>query len=227
MDDFFSQTGCVVLLPPGQEDEQVTLLGPAARLAEAEAKALELAMQWQLSNIVLSRHNPMHVMNVTRYLRQRAEIERLEAAYQTRINTPFSEAGTNLWELYSRDPKTATMARTEINGVFNGHPPQRILTMNVDDFFYPHLRNGVSKQLRQDYGVQIVVPTAADGGAPVLLVYEGPDTAESPYTIPKTQPSSEEIKIFQQGLRDAERRILQLIEKQGEIIKTSIDVPEK
>ena len=74
-----------------------------------EVLTKDLAMGMQMSNIDIARFHrnasggaAAHAAHVTRYLRQRKEIERLEKLYNTHINTPFSQDGALPWELYSR-----------------------------------------------------------------------------------------------------------------------------
>jgi len=233
-EDFFADTGCHILLPAEGEEDTVTIIGPAANVSDAAEKAMDLALGMQCSNFDISRFHrgapngaAVHAQNVTRYLRQRREIERLESLYNTRINTPFSEHGSLPWEIYSRDGKNSIRAQSEITSIMSGHPPSRIASVSVDPFFHSHISKNVTPRVHEDFGVHIVVPEPSETGAPILLVYEGPSSADAPYQVPKTPPSAEDARIFQRGLEDARKHILDLINKQEEIISVSIDVPQK
>lgn len=233
-DAFFDETGCTILLPSDEEDDLVTVVGPSDRIQAGVERAMDLAMGMQMSNIDLGRFHraapggaAIHAANVTRYLRQRKEIERLEANYNTHINTPLSQDGALPWELYSREGKNAIRAQSEITGIINGHPPTRMRTVAVDPFFHQHLRTDVTPRVKQDYGVHIVVPEAVDGDVPVLLVYEGAQPADGVYAVPRVKPTDDEVKAFQQSLEDAQKHILELISKQEDLSNTSIDVPTK
>ncbi|PKS11507.1 hypothetical protein jhhlp_003272 [Lomentospora prolificans] len=234
VEDFFADTGCHILLPAEGEDDTVTIIGPADNVSDAAEKAMDLALNMQCSNFDVSRFHrgapngaAVHAQNVTRYLRHRREIERLESLYNTRINTPFSEHGALPWEIYSRDGKNAIRAQSEITSIMNGHPPSRIASVPIDPFFHSHISKNVTPRVREDYGVHIVVPEANEAGAPILLVFEGPSSADSPYQLPKAAPSKDDVRIFQQGLEDARKYILDLVNKQEEVTSISIEVPQK
>ncbi|ERT01936.1 KH domain containing protein [Sporothrix schenckii 1099-18] len=235
MEDFFNETGCVVILPEDAEDDNVTIIGDADRVEAGLERAIDLAMGMQCSNYDISRFHRQapgsaaaHARNVTRYLRQRKEIERLEREYQSHINTPFTSEGALPWELYSRDGKNAFRAQTEIKNIISSHPPSRMASIPVDPFFHQFLRNDVRPRVQQDYGVYLVVPEASESDAPVLLVYEGPsDDSTGPYTLPQTVPTPQEVAAFQQGVLDAQKHILELIGAQEDIQTTQIEVPLK
>ncbi len=234
MDDFFAETGCVVILPTDEEDDVVSIIGPADLVETGLEKAMDLANNMKLSNYDISRLHRQapggaaaHARLVTRYLRDRKEIERLEKQYSTHINTPFTNEGALPWEFYSRDGKNAFRAQSELKGIVTGHPPSRIGTVPVDAFYHQYLRGDVAPQVRQNYGVHLVVPEQSELNAPILLVYEGPSEPETPYQIPQVQPTQDEVKIFEQGIRDAQKHILELLKQQDDIKAIPIDVPQK
>ena len=233
-DDFFGETGCTIILPVDEEDDTVTVIGRADQVSAGVEKAMDLAMGMQMSNIDVGRFHrnapggaASHAGYITRYLRQRKEIERLEKLYSTHINTPFSEGGALPWELYSREGKNAIRAQSEITGIINGHPPSRLMSVPIDPFFHQHLRSDVSSKLKHGYGVHLVVPETHEVDAPVLLVYEGANEDDGSYQVPHTKPSEAEIKAFQQGLLDAQKHILDLIGNQEALDTQSLDVPAK
>ncbi|CAK7265494.1 hypothetical protein SEPCBS119000_001540 [Sporothrix epigloea] len=235
MEDFFNETGCVIVLPEDAEDDNVVIIGSPDQVDAGLERAIDLAMGMQCSNFDISRLHRQapgsaaaHARNVTRYLRQRKEIERLEREYQSHINTPFTNEGALSWELYSRDGKNALRAQTEIKNIVASHPPSRMTSVPVDPLFHQFLRNNVRPRVQKDYGVYLVVPDASEVGAPVLLVYEGlSNDSTSPYTLPQNVPTPQEEAIFQQGVRDAQAHILELIGAQEDIKSASIDVPQK
>ncbi|KAK0617381.1 hypothetical protein B0T14DRAFT_435770 [Immersiella caudata] len=232
VDDFFEDTGCAIILPTDEEDD-VVVIGLRDNLPAGEEKAMDLAMNMQLSNIDIARFHRQapggaqaHARNVTRYLRQRKEIERLEKLHNVHFNTPFTEEGAQPWELYSRDGKNAIRAQSEIKGLVDSHPPARFSSLPVDPFFHPYIQREVQPRVRQDYHVHLVVPEPSDANAPVLLVYEGPSSPES-YQVPRSQPSPAEVKEMQKYLQDARAHIQQLVGQQEELSATSLDVPLK
>lgn len=233
-DDFFAETGCAILLPSEEDDDMITVIGPADRVQAGLERAMDLAMGMQMSNIDIAkvhRNAPggaaAHAGNVTRYLRQRKEIDRLEKLHNTHINTPFSQDGALPWELYSREGKNAIRAQSEITGIINGHPPSRMQCINIDPFFHQHLRTDITPKVKADYGVHVVVPEASETNTPVLLVFEGPHPADGPYQLPRTKPSDADISAFRKALQDAEKHVLGLINKQEALSSATLDVPAK
>ncbi|KAH6608588.1 hypothetical protein Trco_001934 [Trichoderma cornu-damae] len=234
MEDFFNETGCAILFPSDEDEDMITVVGPPSQVQAGLERAMDLAMGMQMSNIDISRSHrnapggaAAHAANITRYLRQRKEIERLEKLYSTHINTPFSQDGALPWELYSREGKNAIRAQSEITAILNGHPPSRMQTVSVDPFFHQHLRNDVTPRVKKDFGVHVVVPDSSEVDVPVLLVFEGPDPAEGAYQPPRVKPTDVEARAFKQALDAAQNHILGLINKQEELVSESLDVPAK
>ncbi|KAK3350134.1 hypothetical protein B0T25DRAFT_592141 [Lasiosphaeria hispida] len=233
MDQFFEDTGCAIILPNDEEDDSVTIVGPPDHIQAGLDRAMDLAMNMQCSNIDISRFHRQapggaaaHARNVTRYLRQRKEIERLEKMYNVHFNTPFTEEGALPWELYSRDGKNAIRAQSEIKGLVDSHPPARMANVAVDPFFHSYIRNEVQPRVRQDYRVHLVVPEASEANAPLLLVYEGPSSPES-YQIPRSQPSQADVSEMQKFLQEARAHIRDLVSQQEALTSASLDVPQK
>lgn len=233
IDEFFESTGCTIVMPNDEDDDMVTIIGPADQVQVGLERAMDLAMNMQCSNIDISRFHrnapggaAAHARNVTRYLRHRREIERLEKLYNVHFNTPFSQEGALPWELFSRDGKNAIRAQSEIKGLVDGHPPARMASVSVDPFFYQYIRNEVTPRVRQQYGVQLVVPEASELNAPILLVYEGPTSPDS-YQVPRSQPSQEDLKEMQKWLQDAQAHVLGLINQQEALSSRAIEVPQK
>lgn len=233
LDQFFSETGCTIVLPSDEDEDAVIVIGPPDQVQIGVETAMDLAMNMQCSNIDISRFHRQapggaaaHARNVTRYLRQRREIERLEREHNVHCNTPFSEDGALPWELYARDGKNAIRAQSEIKGLVDSHPPSRMSTITVDPFYHPYLRNEVTPRVREEHGVQLVVPGVSENGQPVLLVYEGPTSAEA-YEIPRSQPNPAQTQEMQRHLEAAQNQILDLINQQEAISSISIEVPQK
>lgn len=234
-EDFFEQTGCAIILPTDEDDDAITVVGPPDRIEAAIQKAEELAQSMSLNNVdhlkwtrkQAPNNAAIHSRNVTRYLRQRNEIKRLEKQYRARINTPVSGDGALPWELYLPQGQSFTAASSDIRNLFESHPPSRMSTVDVDPFFHPYMQNEVSRQVREQYGVQLVVPTVTESGAPVLLVYEAPGPAGTSYDIPRTAPSQADVKAFAEGLRAAEKHIADLMNQQDSVTTITTDVPVK
>ena len=230
--DFFAETGCAIILPGDDDDEMITIVGPADKIQLATEKAMDLAMGMQNQSLDISRQLRSipgardHARNITQYLRDRNEIEKIERLHQAHIFTPFDvDGGAAPWELYSRDGKNTIRAQSEIKNIVMAHPPSRMASVPIDPFFHQYLRNDITPTVKQNYGVHVVIPNASHPNAPVLLVFEGEGGAEPEYQIPRGQPSSPDVQAFQRGLEDAQKHILDIISKQAKIISTTIDVP--
>lgn len=232
--EFLADTGCAIILPGDADDEMITIVGPADQVQAGIERAMDLASSMHSTNLDISRQHrnapggaSAHARNVTRYLQQRKEIERLEKLHSAHIVTPLLPDGAAPWELYSRDGKNAIRAQSEITSIVNGHPPSRMSHIDVDPFFHQHLRKEVIPKVQQDYGVYTVIPDESDANAPVLLVFEGPSGAQPDYQVPRTQPTPAEVQAFQQSLEDARKYMLEIIGGQEEITSQAIDVPQK
>ncbi|KAK4219953.1 hypothetical protein QBC37DRAFT_302829 [Rhypophila decipiens] len=233
MDQFFEDTGCALILPNDEEDDTVTIIGPPDAVSDAVDRVMDLAMNMQCSNIDVSRFYrnlgggaAAHAQNITRYLRQRKEIERLEKLYNVHFNTPFNGNNALPWEVFSRDGKNAIRAQSEVKGLIESHPPSRMAAVPIDPFFHHYIRNEVQPRVRQDYRVHLVVPEASEAESPVLLVYEGPSSPDS-YEIPRNQPSAAEAQEMQRFLNEATKYLNDLISQQESLASDSIDVPQK
>jgi rRNA processing protein Krr1/Pno1 len=230
--DFHAETGCAIILPGNDEDDVITVVGPADQLDAAMERAMDLAMGMQNSRLDLTKHlrnapSPRdHARNLTHYLRDREEIARIERIHQAHIVTPFASNGAaEPWELYSRDGKNALKAQNEIKQLLEAHPPNRMTALDIDEFFHKHLQKEFSQRVQNDYGVHLVIPKGIKA-APVVLVFEGDEGQAPEYEVPRGQPSAADLKLFKQGLEDARKHILDSIRAQGKIVDTKIDVPQ-
>lgn len=230
-EEFHAETGCAIILPADDEDDVITVIGPADRLPSGLEKAMDLAMGMQVSSLDLIkqlRNVPSasdHARNLTHYLRNRDELKRLEKSHAANIRTPFNPDGTVApWELYSRDGKNAIKAQSELRQILEAHPPSRVSALDIDSFFHQHLQRAYMSRVKEDFGVHLVIPDIK--GAPAVLIFEGEEGQAPQYTVPRGQPSASEVKAFKQGLDAAREHILDSIAAQGKIIETKIEVPQ-
>ena len=233
--DLLEETGCAVILPPDSDDtELLTITGPFDRMESGMDKVMNLATSMQMQSVDISRQHSnapigaqAHARALTRYLQQREAISQLEKLHDSRIVLPANEDGPVSWEVYSRDGKNVIRARSDIMSLINAHPPSRLRHIDMDPFFHAHLREEPARQVRQNYGVHMVLPMASDDASPVVLVYGGPQENGSGFEIPRQRPSQSEIANFEAALHQAQEHILHLISGQERITATEIDVPLK
>lgn len=233
MEQFFADTNCVIILPNEEGVDTVTVIGQPDDVNRGLDRAIDLAMAPQVASFNASRFHrhaaggaPVYSRDMSRYLRRRKEIERLEQLYNVHINTPFAEGIDSPWELYARDGKNSVKAQKEMTSIINSHPPSRFASLPVDPFFHSYLRSDITPKVRQEYGVYTIVPDAAEGDLPVLLVYEGPSSLEG-YHVPQSVPAPPELQSFQKGLVDARKHILDLLSRQEQLASNSLEVPIK
>lgn len=233
-EDFFTDTNCIVVLPSTPGVDTVTVIGRADDVNAGLEKAMDLATSVHSSVFDVARLHriasggaPTYSRDISRYLRQRREIERLEKNYEIHINTPFTEGISSPWELYARDGKNTIKAQKEMNSIINSHPPSRLAAVPVDPFFHSYLRSDIRPKVQSDFGVHIIVPDAAEGDLPVLLVYEGAASPGEAYQVPQKVPTASELEQFQRGLSEARKHILELLSKQEQISTETLEVPLK
>lgn len=223
--EFLAQTQCALIIPPNATTDDVSIVGPAAQLEAAINFADEKA--GAVSNSSFNFMLPSAIAsNFAQYLRERQEIERMERLYGAHIVSSIDEDGQIEYEILSQNGKKNNDATREIKAIFKAHPKDRMVPLDVDPFFHAHLRRSILPEVRQRHGVHIVVPDGSPADTPVLLVFEGAESAESDYKIPQVVPTAQEKAAFKQGLADARARILEIISKQDEIVITTIDVPK-
>ena len=233
--DFLEETGCIVLLPPVEDDtETLTIIGPPECIEQGVNKVMDLATSMQMTNVDISRQHPnapdgpiAHARHVTRYLQQRGEIQRLERLYDAHITLPTLDDGPVMWEIYSRDAKNNIRARTEIVNLVNGQPPSRLTPFDVDPFYHAHVREQSAAMLRDELGVHLVFPPAREEHPQVLMVFEGTSGVQTEQELPRRQPSAAEAQEATQVLGRARQHLVDLLGQQAEVVSKTIDVHAK
>ena len=233
--DLLQETGCAVILPPDSDDtEMLTITGPHDKIELGMDKVMNLATSMQMSSVDIGRQHsnaPMgaqaHARVLTRYLQHREVIPNLEKMYDSRIVLPTSEDGPMTWEVYSRDGKNTIRARSDIMNIINAHPPSRIRQMEMDPFFYEHLKNEYQKRVREDHGVHLLLPNETDLNPQVVLIYDGSEAIGADFEIPRQRPSQAETVQFEQALQQAQEYIMGLINGQEPIEVRELQIPAK
>ena len=230
LQDFLEETGCVVIFPPRSEDtEMLTVAGPSDRIRAGVEKVENLASSMASSSIDFSRQHlnaPLgpqaHARALTRYLQQRQAIAELEQLHNSRIYVSNSDEGPVNWEVYSTDGKNTMRARNDIMNIINAHPPARLRHVEMDPFYHQHLHEHFNRDLRNKFGVHIVLPDGISVNEPVLLIYEGD---RQNFELPRQRPSASEIAQFEQALQLAQENIMSLIAGDEPITVASVEFP--
>ncbi|KAL1960355.1 hypothetical protein VTO42DRAFT_8315 [Malbranchea cinnamomea] len=236
--DFLRETGCAIILPPPSEDtEFLTITGPPDRIENGINRAMDLATSMQMASIDLSRQHPsapagphVHARALTAYLQQRQVIRQLERLYDAHIVLPLpSSQGPVTWEVYSRDGKNTIRARSDIVNLVQAHPPSRLVTVPVDRYYHQYLRSRSEQLLLNNFGVKLVIPDGVQDDQ-VVLVYEGQrinTTDDAAFEIPKRPPTSDEIATFQKVLKEAQESLLSTLGDQSDIVEQPVPIPSK
>ncbi|EPQ63404.1 Bgt-5114 [Blumeria graminis f. sp. tritici] len=231
---FFAKTGCGIMLPSDVNEDSVTVVGHPERVEAAMDYAMDLASSMNQAMFDVARHYRnapgharMHARNITQYLRDRNEIDKIGGRHQIHITTPMDAEGAAPWEIFyrSENSKIATRAQNEIASIILAHPPTRMTTVATDPFYHDYLRRDVTPRVLRDYGVRMVIPKGELAGEPILLVYEGESGHEPDFQISREKPDASQIESFEKGLADARHCILDIIGKQAKIGEEIIDVP--
>jgi polyribonucleotide nucleotidyltransferase len=229
INDFLAETGCSVILPPdGVDADELIVVGPADRIDQAIDKIQDLAMRMSSStaDIVkphanVPRGGQGHARDVTRYLQRRQAIQQIERQHNVRI-VP-EESGP--WQIFAADGKNALKARSDIMNLISGHPPTRFSPLQVDPFYHEHIRSQAARQVRDQYGVHLLIPDEFDD-SPALLVFE--DRVPSPdYELPRKAPSQQDAQNYQRALQEAQQHILNLISGQQQVVSRDVEAPVK
>ncbi|KAK2761709.1 hypothetical protein FQN54_001537 [Arachnomyces sp. PD_36] len=232
--DFLAETGCAIVLPPESDDtEFLTITGPPSQIEMGMNRAMDLASSMAVASIDLSRQHPSapngphaHARALTSYLQQRQIIKELERRHDSRIVVPSPSDGPITWEVYSRDGKNTIRARSDIMGLIQAYPPQRLRSVPVDPFYHSFLRTRSGPQLKTNHGVHLIVPDDIDNGN-VTLVFEGPSGSAAPSELPRQRPTQAEITAFEKTLKEAQESLLSTIGNQQNIVAGSASVPNK
>lgn len=228
--DFFEETGCALILPPpGDDSEELTIVGPPDKIDNAMNKVMDLAASMAMASVDIARQHAQdqaHARALTRYLQQRQVVQQLEQAHNASIALPDRSQGNGptAWEIFAKEGKDTMRARADILNLISGHPPSRLRHVDVDPFYHQHLRQNYARQLRSSSGVHLLFPTAEelDHSPQVVLVYEAPGSP-SDYELPRQKPSASEAQEFAKALQQAERELLGLINGQEAIKSREFD----
>lgn len=232
--DFLEETGCAVILPPDHDDtEDITIIGPPEKLQIGIDRAASLAAEMEVQNVDPRRYfadapygPDAHSRALSRYLQERELEAELDNLYGAQLAFPsLSDPSVN-WEIYSRDKKKSIQARSEITKVIQAHPAAKMAILEIDPFFHPHLRHQSLLTLKEQYGVNMIIPRNGESEH-VLLVCEGPERAQSPFQIPRQRPSEADIAAFQEALRHAKSQIQSIIGDKPEVRTRQVEVPPK
>ncbi|QSS66471.1 RNA binding effector protein Scp160 [Histoplasma capsulatum] len=230
--DFLAQTGCSIVLPPANDDtEFLTIIGPPVQIEFGINRVMDLATSMQMASIDISRQHPaapsgphVHARALTSYLMQRQAINKLERQYDAHIVLPPASDGPVTWEVYSRDGKNTIRARSDIINLIQAHPPSKIAPLLIDPYFHSHLRSRVGPQLKDRFGVHLVLPEDPDSST-VVLVYEGHVWVAGENELPRIRPPTSELSVFENALTEAKKYLFASLGNHHNICNKLVAVP--
>lgn len=225
--ELMEETGCAVILPPDFDDtELLVVTGPQDRINLGIEKVLDLASSMQMSSVDVARQHAnaprAHSRALVQFLQQREAMRQLEKQYDARV-----VANDGAIEVFSRDGKSAMRARSDILNLVNAYPPSRLRHVDVDPFFHQHIQERAAQQVRDQYGVHLVLPQEISEEPNVVLIYEGlPDEVKSQQPS-RQKPTAAEVANFERGLQQAQEHVLELLQGQNELDSRNFEVPSK
>lgn len=227
--DFLAETGCSLVLPPEEDDtEFLTITGPPDQIDAGVNHAMDLATSMRMASVDLSRQHPnashAHARALTAYLRDREIIKDLERQHDAHIVIPSAADGPVTWEVYSRDGKNTVLARSDIVNIARAHPPSKLTSLPIDPCFHSHLQSRTAPQLKEIFGVHLLVPGPLTNDR-IVLVYEGQETPH--YEAIRRVPSPDSISAYEKGLADARNYILSVIGDPSDVVVETLAVPLK
>ncbi|EXJ89375.1 hypothetical protein A1O3_02442 [Capronia epimyces CBS 606.96] len=228
---FLEETGCVVILPPANEEtEEIHIIGPKDKLSAGRNLAEELMSRKHNRAVDMHKHfhdapqgPERHSRALAQYLQQKAIERDFMNSHGAEVVFPQSSNASSSWSVISSDPQKALSARNELSKIAQAYPTPRLQLVEVDPFFHPHLEKMHGSRLKENLGVHMIVPK--DGSDPVILVYEGPSQS-GPFSIPRAKPTKGDIANFEKALQEAQAQLLSNIPHQG-ISVQDIHVPKK
>ncbi|KAI4274615.1 MAG: hypothetical protein LQ337_003809 [Flavoplaca oasis] len=234
--DLLEETGCAVILPPITDDtEMLTITGPQDNIESAIEKIMSLATSMHMASIDIAKQHAsapagaqVHARALTQYLQRRQAIEQLERQFDARIVLPATEDSPMNWEVYSRDGKNTIKARSDIMHLINAHPPARLRQVPIDPFYHQHIQRQATQHVRDEFGVNLLLPDENVQNPQITLVYEGLGVPSTPeYTLPRQRPSPAEVAQFEQALHQAEAHVQGLIQGRQELISRALNIPSR
>lgn len=234
VDDVMKQTGCAIIFPAEDDDSEfITIVGPPDNIEAGTNKVIDIASSMSMSSVDIARQHPHaprgahhHARNVTRYLKRKNALKKLEQAHSARVLANSAPDAPTAWEVFSSDAKNAMRARTDIMNLVSAHPPERFAPVQVDPFYHQYLAENAAQRIRDDQGVFLVLPDDdQEDSSEVLLVFEGGPSDQ--YEVPRKQATQQEAQQFGQSLQDAQNVILQLCSGGQEIVIQDMEAPLK
>ncbi|OAX83796.1 hypothetical protein ACJ72_01833 [Emergomyces africanus] len=220
--EFLAETGCSIVLPPANDDtEFLTITGPPDKIEFGINRAMDLATSMQMASIDVSRQHPggptgphEHARALTSYLQQRQVIKELE-----RLRS------RNLGSLLKRREEyhPCSLRYTQLDPA---HPPSKLSPLPIDPYFHSHLRSRVAPQLKQNFGVHLILPDSPDTST-VVLVYEGLERLAGVTELPRGRPSANDLSVFEKALADAKAQLLSSLGDQNDVRTQPVAVPLK
>jgi hypothetical protein len=166
-----------------------------------------------------------HARALAQYFAARGLEEEFQRVHNAHVVFPVSTDTSENWDIFARDKMNLPKARADLIEIIRAHPPSRLTLVEVDPFFHPHLQEQCAHAVRNDFGVHMIIPQDEESNQ-VMLVYEGPESGNPSFRMPRQRPSATEIATFEEALHQARNQILSIIGDQ-DIATQQVEVPQK
>ncbi|KAK9325920.1 hypothetical protein V1517DRAFT_284191 [Lipomyces orientalis] len=231
LQEIFDLTGCVVKVPPAEDPSDiVTLVGPRARIGEAINLSMTKANSIVLERIDISKahgKNRVHARDLTRYFKSTKRLQDIEKDSDVQISQPSSKELFNesiqevAYDIAGKTNESVKKARKVLVDLVNSIPPVRVAHLaGIDPLLHRHIIGFKGRNLqkvKEQFGVETLIPDEADESNEIVLIYEGKNTDEF-------GPDDGEIRS---GLESAIMFFEDIKTKQADLVTRVLTIPAK
>ncbi|RUP44571.1 hypothetical protein BC936DRAFT_149285, partial [Jimgerdemannia flammicorona] len=176
-------------LPPSTDpSEQVTIRGAEPQLIPALQIVMEKANSIHVETLDLATVHPeanpqAHARNMLKYLINRNRLRKVESDTGATVGHPLQLEKGVVLEFVSKNREEAEEARKQVFELAKTLTPSLFGIASVEPNLHRHVigkRGQNINRIKDQYGVDIIVPDEADNSADILIVYEGKEGEPEP-----------------------------------------------
>lgn len=224
--EVLAESGCTIIFPPGGKVNNAIIYGPTEKVGAGLSKTNEKAQAYQSKDLDVARAHSkapggakLHARDVTRYFKQKREIQNLEREFDVEIVLPTV---VDLYDLQKpcflgitgQSLENVSKAQESIKEMYTKYNPGRVARLDVEPFHHRHIvgRDGRGpKKIIGERPVELLFPEDPEESE-VVFVYEG---------------ESQEQEEIHKTLDEAKELVLNFSKNQVAIVKKTIDIPKE